>query len=267
MAAPVSHAPPGNGGCLIETFPTADLLAARAAALFFVAARQALAARGRFTVALSGGTSPLPLFRRLGEEAPHTGIDWGAVHVFWADERCVPPDHGESNFRQANELFLSRLPGPGPVIHRIAGELLPQVAAERYAAELSSIFGSVRRPDFDLILLGVGSDGHTASLFPGMNWAAHAGQSTMAVFVEKLRSHRITLTLPVLNAARQVLFLVTGADKAAIVAAILQGPGGTNCPAALVRPHDGTVAWLLDGEAAGRLVSLKIQKTGEVFEP
>lgn len=253
MAAPVNHTPPGNGGFLIEAFPTADLVAARAAALFFAAAREALVVRGRFTVALSGGTSPLPLFRRLGEAAPHSGIDWGAVHVFWADERCVPPDHGESNFRQANELFLSRLPGPGPVIHRIPGELLPQVAAERYAAELSSIFGLVRRPDFDLILLGVGSDGHTASLFPGMDLAAQVGRNAVSVFVEKLSSHRITLTLPVLNAARQVLFLVTGADKAAIVAAILQGPGGTNYPAALVRPDSGTVAWLLDGEAAARL--------------
>ncbi len=254
MATSVSRTPRGHGGCVVEAFPTADLLVARGVSLFFAATRQALAARGRFTVALSGGTSPVPLFRRLGEEAPHAGIDWGKVQVFWTDERCVPPDHGDSNFRQANELFLSRLPAPGAVIHRIAGELLPEAAAGLYAAELSSTFGSGQLPVFDLILLGVGSDGHTASLFPGMDLAAHAGRSAVAVYAEKLSSHRVTLTLPVLNAARQVLFLATGADKAAIVAAILEGVGGASYPAALVSPRQGRVTWLLDHGAAGELV-------------
>ncbi len=135
----------------VEIFATAEAAGARGAELFLDAARESLAARGRFSVALSGGSSPVPLFRRLAEEAPRAGIDWRAVHVFWADERCVPPKHEESNFRLADELLLSKLPAPGAVIHRIAGEEPPDEAAKRYESDLSaSISGggnSGFRPD------------------------------------------------------------------------------------------------------------------------
>jgi 6-phosphogluconolactonase len=238
----------------IEIFDTAGAAGTRGAELFLDAAREALAARGRFSVALSGGSSPIPLFRRLAEEAPRAGIDWRAVHVFWADERCVPPEHKESNFRLADELFLSKLPAPGAVIHRIAGEEPPDEAASHYQSDLTASFPGEEIPVFDLILLGAGSDGHTASLFPGMDQDGFSGRKAVAVYVEKLKSYRVTLTLPVLRNARHVVFLVTGGGKAGIVAEILEGAGGANYPAANVVPVEGILTWLLDKDAAGRVV-------------
>jgi 6-phosphogluconolactonase len=237
-----------------EICASLDLVAARGAELFLEGARCAIDTRGRFTVALSGGSSPAPLFRRIAEHAPGSGIDWGAVHVLWADERCVPPDHPDSNFRMADELLLSRLPSPGPVVHRIAGELSPDEAALRYEDDLSRTFTDKEMPDFDMIFLGIGNDGHTASLFPGMDSKVQEGRKAVAVHMEKLKSRRVTLTLPVINNARHVVFLVTGADKAEIVAEILAGKDGGRYPAARVAPAEGILTWLLDAEAAGRLV-------------
>lgn len=242
-----------SGRRVIEVFTSAADAAARGAALFLNAARQALAARGHFTVALSGGTSPIPFFRSLACEAMHSGVDWAAVHVFWADERCVPPDHVESNFRLADDLFLSRLPVPGATVHRVPGELPPDEAARRYEEELARSFPFGDLPVFDLVLLGVGNDGHTASLFPGTALDGFPGRKAVAVYVEKLKSHRVTLTLPVINNARQVVFLVTGAGKARIVAEILEGADGAGYPAAQVVPRKGRLVWLLDGDAASKL--------------
>ena len=142
-----------TGRRCVEIFETAEDAGARGAELFLAAAREALAARGRFTVALSGGSSPIPLFCRLAAEAPGAGIDWSTVHVFWADERCVPPDHAESNFRLAEDLLLSKLPAPGAVIHRIAGEEPPDEAASRYESALGASFPGEEIPVFDLIYL------------------------------------------------------------------------------------------------------------------
>jgi 6-phosphogluconolactonase len=236
-----------------EIFASAEAAGARGAELFLNAAREALAARGRFSVALSGGSSPIPLFRRLAEEASSSGIDWSSVHVFWADERCVPPGHAESNYRLADELFLSKLPSPGAVIHRVAGELLPDEATRRYEAELFASFPDEEIPVFDLLLLGVGSDGHTASLFPGMDLDGFTGRKAVAVYVEKLQSHRVTLTLPVLCNARRTVFLVTGAAKAEIIGEILGVSGETHYPAARVAALGNHVSWLLDRDAAGRI--------------
>jgi 6-phosphogluconolactonase len=237
----------------IAVFDTDEQAAAEGVKLFLDAAQDALAARGRFTVALSGGSSPVPLFRHLAEQAPCAGIDWGAVHIFWADERCVPPDHAESNFRLADQLFLSKLPAPGAVIHRIAGELSPAEAASRYEADLSRSFAEDDLPVFDMIMLGIGSDGHTASLFPGMDPDCFSGRKAVAVFVEKLQSHRVTLTGPLLSNARHLVFLVTGAAKAAILAEILGDEKGRSYPASRVASSSAAVTWLLDAEAAGEI--------------
>ena len=234
----------------IEIFATAEAAGARGAELFLTAAREALAVRGRFSVALSGGTSPIPLFRHLAENASRAGIDWSAVDVFWVDERAVPPDHTESNFRLADELLLSTLPAPGAVIHRIAGEIAPDEAAHRYEADLSASFPDEEIPVFDLIFLGVGNDGHTASLFPGMDRDDFSGRKAVAVYVEKFRSYRVTLTQPVLSNARHLVFLVTGAAKAGIVAEILGESGEISYPAARVAASENRVTWLLDSEAA-----------------
>lgn len=236
----------------IEVYSTAEAAGTRGAELFLAAAREALAARGRFSVALSGGSSPIPLFCRLAAEAPGAGIDWGAVHVFWADERCVPPNHAESNFRLADEFLLSKLPAPGAVIHRIQGEQSPDKAASQYEADLSASFPDEEIPVFDLLMLGVGSDGHTASLFPGMDVDAYAGRNAVAVYLEKLQSYRVTLTLPVLCNARRTVFLVTGVGKAGIVGEILRDGEGSSYPASRVASMSANVTWLLDKAAAGR---------------
>jgi 6-phosphogluconolactonase len=238
---------------MIEVFPETASVGERGAELFLSEARRAILEKGRFTVALSGGASPIPLFRSLAEKAPFSGIQWGKAHVFWADERCVPPDHGESNYRLARELFLDMLPPPGVVIHRIPGELPPRDGARRYEEELARAFPGESVPVFDQIWLGLGSDGHTASLFPVCETQGSAGRTAIAVYVEKPGSHRVTLTLPVINNARHVVFLVTGAGKADIVTEILEGKDGARYPAAQVAPTAGTLTWLLDADAAGRL--------------
>jgi len=234
----------------VDIFKTSEAAAARGAELFLATARDALATRGRFTVALSGGTTPIPLFRCLAARAPFAGVDWSAVHVFWVDERCVPPDEPESNFCLAQELFLSKLPAPGAIIHRVAGELLPEEAARRYETELSATFPAEEPPVFDLLFLGVGSDGHTASLFPDMDLDRFPERKAVAVYVEKPRSSRVTLTLPVLTSARRIVFLVTGAGKAGIISKILGGSGEIRYPAARVAASGNHVSWLLDRDAA-----------------
>jgi 6-phosphogluconolactonase len=253
LSVPVIREQGKDERLMIEICPSAELVAARGAELFLSEARRAIDERGRFTVALSGGSSPALLFRRIAEDAPGSGIDWGKAHIFWADERCVPPDHGESNYRLARELFLDMLPPPGAVIHRIRGELPPRDGARRYEEELARAFPGESVPLFDQIWLGLGSDGHTASLFPGCEAQGSVGRTAIAVYVEKRGSHRVTLTFPVINNARHVLFLVTGGDKADIVSEMLEGKDGTRYPAGHVAPTAGTLTWLLDAAAAGGL--------------
>jgi len=237
----------------VKVLASAELVAKRGAELFLSSARAAITMQGRFTAALSGGTTPIPFFRRLAQDAPDSGIAWEKVHLFQADERCVPPDHPESNFRLTREHLLARLPAPGPVVHRIPGELPPEEAARVFEADLARDFPGHGAPKFDMIWLGVGSDGHTASLFPGSDPQGSAGRTAVAVNVHGSKHPRVTLTLPVINNARHVIFLVTGSAKADIVAEILEGRGAERYPAALVAPRDGILTWLLDAEAAGGL--------------
>jgi len=184
-----------------------DELNRKAAERFITLAADAISRSGRFTVALSGGSTPKALYSLLASPAYRERIDWSRIHLFWGDERCVPPDHPESNFRMVQESLLSRIQIPSENVHRMMGEKEPEQARQEYEEHLKQFFrlppGEV--PRFDLILLGLGEDGHTASLFPG-SAALNENQRLVAtIYVEKLKAQRLTLTLPVINAAAQII--------------------------------------------------------------
>jgi 6-phosphogluconolactonase len=234
----------------------ADGLAAAAAAEVARRARQAVARDGRFALVLSGGSTPARLYALLAKRrAGRGGVPWTNVHVFWGDERAVPPDHSESNFRLANEALLSRVPIPEGNVHRIRAELgSPAEAAALYEEELRAFFETPagRFPRVDLVLLGLGGDGHTASLFPGDAALEESTRLVLAPAGAKLGLRRITLTLPVLNSARAAMFLVSGEGKAAILARVLAGGAAdASLPARLVRPRAGDLLWFVDRAAAG----------------
>jgi 6-phosphogluconolactonase len=238
----------------VAVLADAGALAAEAARRFARLTAQAVRARGRCAVALSGGRTPAALYHLLAEEPARSRIPWAGVHLFWGDERCVPPDHTESSYRLAHEALISRVPIPPENIHRVYGELDPQGAARRYESELAIFFGAPR-PRFDLVLLGLGEDGHVASLFPGSEALDEQLRVAEAVRAEYQGrpADRVTLTLPAINAARRVWFLVSGAEKAEIVRAVLEGAGRA-LPAQRVRPTHGRLTWLLDAAAAQGLV-------------
>lgn len=240
-------------------------LARKAAGQFVACAREAIARSGRFAVALSGGSTPRALYGLLASTEFRGSVDWRRVHFFWSDERCVPPDHPESNFRMVQETLLGNIQIPAENIHRMLGEKEPDQAAAAYEAELKKFFAIERgdRPRFDLIFLGLGEDGHTASLFSGNNALDEAEHFVVAVYVERLQSYRLTLTLPVINAAAQVTFLVSGESKAAILREIVGAKKGSgNYPAARVRPSAGKLTWLIDRDAAKQLPANITRKIG-----
>jgi len=233
----------------IEVFETIYELGRRGAERFIAEAAAAISRRGEFSVALSGGSTPRPLFSALASDEYLSRVDWSRIHFFWVDERCVPPAHPDSNYIAAFDLLLSKLPVDDTHFHRIPGEQSPEVAALSYEQELRDFFAGQSPPRFDLVILGVGTDGHTASIFPGSRLAIDTSRYAVAIYMEKLDSHRVTLTLPVLNNAREVVFLVSGREKAGIVRSMLEDD--IQCyPASLVTPVEGTVTWLLDHEAA-----------------
>jgi 6-phosphogluconolactonase len=230
----------------------ADL--ARAAAEYFVAlAGKAVATRGQFAVALAGGSTPRAAYALLASDEFAARVDWLRVHVFWGDERCVPPDHPDSNYRMARAALLDHVPIPTDNIHRIQGELNPDQAASIYQGELQAVLGTGER--FDLILLGMGVDGHTASLFPGITALEERERAVVAVYVENMQSWRVTLTLPIINAARHALFLVSGDAKAEVLAQI---NAGERLPTSLVQPSHGQLTWLVDQNAASNLIESPI---------
>jgi 6-phosphogluconolactonase len=210
-------------------------------------------------VALSGGSTPEALYRLLAAEDGgfRARVPWGQAHFFWGDERHVPPDHPDSNYRMACEAMLSRVPLPPGNVHRIPAENPDAAeAAAQYAETLRRFFGVAagRFPRFDLILLGMGSDGHTASLFPGTDAVHDRAGLVAAAWVEIHKSHRITLTVPVLNEAASVIFLVSGEGKAEALRAVLEGPHQPDrFPAQLVFPREGRLLFLVD-RAAARLL-------------
>ncbi len=245
------------GGPEIVISRDAAALAEEAARRFVAAARAAIAARGRFTVALSGGSTPKALFRLLAASPWRDRIDWANVHLYWGDERTVPPSDEQSNYRMTRENLLDHVAIPAGQIHRIVAENPePEATADAYATTLRQTFGLAAGefPRFDLIHLGLGTEGHTASLFPGSPALAETTRLVAAPWVAKLDSFRITLTPPVINAAREVQFLAAGAEKAAIVRTILRGPRNPDeYPAQIVAPQAGKLVWLLDEAAAKEL--------------
>jgi 6-phosphogluconolactonase len=234
----------------LHVFPNPDALAAAAADRIAAALREALDARGRAALVLTGGTTPGPVYRRLA--ARPDALDWARVHVFWGDERCVPPGDPESNYRLARETLLGALPIPGAQVHRMACEDAPGEAAGAYTDALRAYFGGDEKL-FDVTLLGLGADGHTASLFPDA-LAVDAPEGWVMPTEAPPSSpvaQRLTLTLPALNAARLVLFLVTGAAKRAALRRVLDAADAEDpLPAARVRPV-GTLAWYVDEAAYG----------------
>jgi 6-phosphogluconolactonase len=238
----------------VKIVPDKVALARGAAEVFHRIAEAAIQERGRFSVALSGGNTPRSVYSLLATE--HKQLPWDRIHIFFGDERHVPPDDPDSNFRMASESLLSRVPIPEKNIHRIRAELDAEVAAKEYEQELRKYFQlrDGEWPRFDLVLLGLGDDGHTASLFPASEALTEKSKLVTANWVEKLHTFRITLTLPVLNHAAEVVFLVSGANKAQVLSEVLR-PGAKEYPAQRVQPENGRLLWLLDQDAARLLRS------------
>lgn len=237
----------------VVVLPDPAQVAREAARRLVAQVREAVAARGRFSVALSGGSTPGALYRLLAGSPYRGQIPWPQVHLFWSDERCVPPDDPGSNYHLAAGALIDHVPVPAENVHRMRGEEAPEWAARAYELALVDFYCGPR-PRFDLVLLGLGSDGHTASLFPGDPALDETERLALAVEAayEDRPSRRLTLTLPALNTAREVLFLVTGSAKAGIVQQVLEDPA-QHLPAQRVRPVAGRLTWLLDAAAAGRL--------------
>lgn len=239
--------------------PTPAALAREAAERFAAAAGAAIRARGRFTVALSGGTTPRALYALLASEPYRSRVDWPRIEWFWGDERCVPPGHPASNYRMAREALLDHVPVAAQRVHRMRGEDPPESAAAAYERELRTALGTPSGPPgtagapLDLVLLGMGEDGHTASLFPGGSAVHERERWAVAQYSAAAAMWRLTLTPVVINAAAAVLFLVEGAAKAATLARVLDGPRSIDLlPSQAIAPREGP-RWLVDAAAASGL--------------
>lgn len=252
----------------VRVYPDQEELALKAARHFARLADQYVVGCGKFTVALSGGSTPRTMLSLLAAAPFHETVPWASVYFFWGDERCVPPHHQDSNYRMAYEALLSKVPVPRENIFRIPAELPDaERAAEQYGATLKEFFvagpGGAKTgtaplanlPRFDLVFLGMGPDGHTASLFPQTTALEAGEQVIVANYVEKLNAHRITLTAATINNARNVTFLVAGDDKAEALKNVLEGSYQPEVyPSQLIRPRNGTLLWMVD-KAAARLLS------------
>jgi 6-phosphogluconolactonase len=243
----------------VTIFTDSDDLAAHAADRIIRAAQEAIRVRGRAMLALAGGATPEQTYRMLAQPARRSRVDWARTYLFFGDERCVRPEHPSSNFAMVQRALLTPVSVPAGHVFPIPTHLGLAAAAAEYASTLTTAFGigdTRDPPRFDLILLGLGEDGHTASLFPGAaslratdRWVVSSPPGTLPPPVD-----RITLTFPVLNAAREILFLVSGQHKAAVLRDVLEGqPSREARPAAGVCPVDGTLTWFVDAAAASRL--------------
>lgn len=244
----------------IQVFADAEAVSRAAADEFVRCAREAVAARGRFTVALSGGSTPKRLYQLLADAPFRDQVDWGKVEFFWGDERSVPPDHNDSNYHTAHEAMLRKLPVPAGQVHRMEAERTDRDAAARdYEAVLARVFGAKpggEPPALDLILLGMGPDGHTASLFPHTTGLKETSRWVVVNYVPKFATDRVTFTAPVLNRAREVLFLIAGTDKAEPLHEVLEGaPNSDLYPSQLVKPATGKLVFYVDRAAAAKLTT------------
>jgi 6-phosphogluconolactonase len=244
----------------VAVLPNAHDLADAAARRFVRAATAAIETRGEFIVALAGGSTPRNVYVRLATELQVSKLDWSRIVVVWGDERCVPPDHEASNYRMARETLLDHVNVAPSNIHRIRGEDDPSDAAVAYERELRAVLRTPVGPPrtdpasrLDLVLLGLGADGHTASLFPGGS-SLHADQWVAAEYIRAVSMWRVTLTATVLNAAAEIVFIVSGDEKAAMVRQVLEGPYRAHeLPAQLIAPTNGRIRWLLDAAAGAAL--------------
>lgn len=236
----------------MRILPDAAAVARALAETFVAAGAASIAERGEFRVALSGGKTPRAAYELLAGDELSGKLYWSKVYVYFGDERCVPPDDPLSNYRMAREAFLDRVPIPAENVHRMRGEIEPGFAANEYASQLRADMGNV--PHFDLVLLGLGEDGHIASLFPGSSPDLEATSLVRAVYAPSQAMWRITLTPLVINAARSVAFAVEGEQKARALAAATEGPrDAEKIPAQIVHPASGRLEWLVDEAAASLL--------------
>jgi len=238
---------------MIRVFDNLERLSQAAADIFVDVAEQAITSRGRFSVALSGGNTPRRLHEILATKPYCNQIQWDAVHVFWGDERCVPFDDPRSNFRMARETLLNHIPLTAENIHAVQGNLNPTQAAAQYESELQKFFGD-KTPVFDLIFLGLGDNAHTASLFPHTPVLNETERWVSEVYVAELDMYRVTFTVPLINRADQVAFLVSGADKAHALHEVIEGAyQPQKYPAQLIHPNGAHPLWLVDKAASHKL--------------
>jgi 6-phosphogluconolactonase len=238
----------------VRVYADSESLSQAAAMVFTETAREAISKRGQCIICLSGGNSPRRMYAILAERPQRDLVNWRQVHFYWGDERCVPPEDLNSNYRTARELLLGHLPIAPENIHRVRTELEPTLAAQDYSLALGkSAEPPLQWPRFDLVLLGLGDDGHTASLFPNARVDTRLAAAAIMVSEAKPPGWRVTLTPQVFNSARRVVFIVQGARKSAIASRVLYGEYQPDTlPAQLIRPTDGQLIWLLDaGAAAG----------------
>jgi 6-phosphogluconolactonase len=247
----------------IRILPSTAAIAARAAQIFVDSAKSAATENRAFAAALAGGSTPKALYSLLAAEPFRSQLPWKRLNLFFGDERHVPPEHSDSNFRMASESLLLKAPIASAQIHRILAENPnAEQAAAQYEQTLRSEFllSASQRPRFDLVLLGMGPDGHTLSLFPGTKALNDNGRLVMRNWVGKFYTDRITMTAPVVNNAALVLFMVTGADKAPALKAVLEGPHEPEqLPSQLIAPENGKLLWLID-PAAGAMLETAIRE-------
>ena len=237
----------------ILVFETPEELAVTAAERFVEYARET---QGPFCVALAGGSTPRRIYELLATESLNSRLDWSKVHLFFGDERAVPPDHPESNYRMVYETLISKVPIPTTNVHRIPAEGDVNENARLYENHLRSSFSGRSWPSFDLVLLGMGEDGHTASLFPNSEALNEKSRWVVATRNEQSGQDRITLTLPVFNQAKRVMFLVVGDKKAQRLKEVLRlQPASEHLPAQAIKPANGALEWLVDAAAASLLPS------------
>ena len=242
-------------GGVICVYDDYEALSRAAAELFLRQANEAIEDHGRFSVALSGGSTPQRAYELLAGPPFNTQVDWGRVHVFWGDERCVPPNDPRSNARMAREKLLDHVPVPPGHVHPIACAGSAENAARSYESLLRSFFDGGPK-SFDLVFLGLGTDGHTASLFPGTPALLEKDRWVTEIYSEKEGIHRVTLTAPILNQALVLAFIASGASKAEVLREVLtQRPGPDRFPARLIEPdrYGGKLYWLVDRDSASLL--------------
>lgn len=241
---------------VIQIFKDIDSLSRSAADLFLETTTQAIKERGHALIAISGGSTPLALFRLLANEPYRSQVNWHAVHIYWADERCVPQDDPGSNHGQARKAFLSQVQIPEDNVHRINSDLEPAQAAREYANTLRDFREPpLDWPRFDLVLLGMGEDGHTASLFPGSEVDVQSLTLAVTAHYQDRPANRVTLTPRVFNTARKIVFLVSGENKAETLARVLDKNNYQPelYPVQRIHPFNGTIIWMLDEAAASKL--------------